>query len=841
VLRVCNCSRSAPRRCDGDAPLRACTLSSVAITTIIIVVLWAGGGCAQVALEVGVCGPDSAWSRADCRNLLMQLARAYPPTASTQVCFLMAQSPHCSRSLLGTLLSALQSQADMTREADTDGFLLLHRLMQRPSYSALGNREPLEDGHLTDTATLLIDRNMASIGVRAGAEQRTPLLWLVRTWRESITPPPPPPPTPPSATGGGQPPHANATNANANANAAATSATGYAATVQSYAAFHGLEETLAITACGSGRDSPGGHLDQMVTVIVLKIIQGRDRFGDDVWAGRDQEGRSALEYARESSMFQTEEALAEVTGKDANRSLAQVCADSDVAEDLPAPPPSQVRMKKWKDAFSDKLQARASMPLAAKDAATTALSDMDEFDRRLGTMKDLPEGKEAGFEYDSDDDFLEEGFTMDVSSNAENELEADRPRSRLQSALHTDPRGVTPAPGDPNVLGVLAFNTAVASKPLQVLLEANPSLASRTAGPEDDDPDMKGSELWPYPLHILCLNPSINSIEPGVFRRLIELHEPALLHWAAVKCPGSASGSKALQAPPLHLLCMNPHATVQHLSVMLDCLADYEPALHGRINEWSELQSIVHREVEELLPGSRNGGSAFRILCRNPGPILDGCGEFLKRYPSAAMAGTLAGEGGAGIGCTRVRQPVTTKVGGAGEEAEENEAVVKFSAAGGTCLHALAANIACSEDIVHAVAKAAPDCAALVDERGCLPLHLLCANPGPKVDQWCVKRLVERTPRCALHWCTEAPHARSCMAALRAPKGVGSPEGEATRLELATRVLTEFGAQPDCVRTQRDDVESSVWREDIERLIAGAEDEAEGSKYQYILDDDSMS
>ena len=42
------------------------------------------------------------------------------------------------------------------------------------------------------------------------------------------------------------------------------------------------------------------------------------------------------------------------------------------------------------------------MPLAAKDAATTALSDMDEFDRRLGTMKDIPEGKEAGFEYDSD-------------------------------------------------------------------------------------------------------------------------------------------------------------------------------------------------------------------------------------------------------------------------------------------------------------------------------------------------------------------------------------------------------------------------------------------------------
>ena len=29
----------------------------------------------QVALEVGVCGPTSPWSRADCRNILMQLAR----------------------------------------------------------------------------------------------------------------------------------------------------------------------------------------------------------------------------------------------------------------------------------------------------------------------------------------------------------------------------------------------------------------------------------------------------------------------------------------------------------------------------------------------------------------------------------------------------------------------------------------------------------------------------------------------------------------------------------------------------------------------------------------------
>ena len=74
---------------------------------------------------------------------------------------------------------------------------------------------------------------------------------------------------------------------------------------------------------------------------------------------------------------------------------------------------------------------------------------------------------------------------MDASSNAEDEFEAagGRPRSRLQAALRTDPRGVTPAPGDPNVLGVLAFNTAVTTKTLEAILQANPSLASRTAGP----------------------------------------------------------------------------------------------------------------------------------------------------------------------------------------------------------------------------------------------------------------------------------------------------------------------------------------------------------------------
>ena len=64
--------------------------------------------------------------------------------------------------------------------------------------------------------------------------------------------------------------------------------------------------------------------------------------GDDCWNGRDRDGKSALDYAREFSMFQTEETLTDATGADASRSLLQLCKDGDVGEDLPSPPPSQV-------------------------------------------------------------------------------------------------------------------------------------------------------------------------------------------------------------------------------------------------------------------------------------------------------------------------------------------------------------------------------------------------------------------------------------------------------------------------------------------------------------------
>ena len=64
------------------------------------------------------------------------------------------------------------------------------RLIVHAPVTELGRREPLEDGQLTDTATMLIDRNMESTKVHVGEEQRTPLLWLTATWRNSVTPPP---------------------------------------------------------------------------------------------------------------------------------------------------------------------------------------------------------------------------------------------------------------------------------------------------------------------------------------------------------------------------------------------------------------------------------------------------------------------------------------------------------------------------------------------------------------------------------------------------------------------------------------------------------------------------
>ena len=46
---------------------------------------------------------------------------------------------------------------------------------------------------------------------------------------------------------------------------------------------------------------------------------------------------------------------------------------------------SQLRMKKWKDQFEANFQARSQLPVVKKSVAVTALSDMDAFERRLGS------------------------------------------------------------------------------------------------------------------------------------------------------------------------------------------------------------------------------------------------------------------------------------------------------------------------------------------------------------------------------------------------------------------------------------------------------------------------
>jgi hypothetical protein len=147
------------------------------------------------------------------------------------------------------------------------------------------------------------------------------------------------------------------------------------------------------------------------------------------------------------------------------------------------------------------------------------------------------DGKEDGFEYDSEEDFAEPGgFDMDVSTAAADNFMDDRPRSvrfcavlttraahsihilsadwhmmdaqRLQATLVSDPRGCTPAIGEPNVLALLCENPCVTTDALELLLDANMSLASRQHGPPDNDEQ----PWWPYPLHCLSKKRTIATI-----------------------------------------------------------------------------------------------------------------------------------------------------------------------------------------------------------------------------------------------------------------------------------------------------------------------------------------
>ena len=387
------------------------------------------------------------------------------------------------------------------------------------------------------------------------------------------------------------------------------------------------------------------------------------------------------------------------------------------------------------------------------------------------------EGKEVGFEYDSEDDFDEPGFTMDVSTKAEEELGADRPKSRLQAALQMDPRGATPAPGDANVLGVLAANTAVTTESLSLLLDANPGLAGHAVGPEDAEPD----DTWPYPLSILALNPSIGAIDPAALRRLANAFPHALTSWCTVECPGT--GKHAVQGTPIHLLCMNPFATSEQVVVMIECTAERE-----KDDDVSDTDSMVHRAVETVAEGSRNGGSCFDILCSNPGPGLAGCLPFLDTFPGAATPSP----------------PVWPEAEGDADECSVRE----FCANGGTSLHRVAQNPAVNEEILSSIVNAAPESAVLIDEHGCLPIHYLAANPGRQVDVWTFTRLIERTPACCLGWATTAPQALSVFS------------GYCGRLVQIEKLLSDSGATRDGGTVARED--DSEWKTTAQELLCGA-------------------
>ena len=204
---------------------------------------------------------------------------------------------------------------------------------------------------------------------------------------------------------------------------------------------------------------------------------------------------------------------------------------------------------------------------------------MDAFDTRLRRgdpargRAPTPgvDGKEDGFEYDSEEDFVEPGgFDMDLSTDAAGEYMDGRPRSRLEATLLSDPRAATPAPGEANVLALLCANVQITTEALEMMLDANSALASRAHGPEDTD----AQPWWPCPLHLLCCNPMISSIETSTLQRLVDAHPPALAQCSTALVDVDAPGAEELVASPLHLLCFSPACSASHLSLILASLVD---------------------------------------------------------------------------------------------------------------------------------------------------------------------------------------------------------------------------------------------------------------------------
>ena len=688
----------------------------------------------QCALA-GVCGPAGTMSRRDCWVLMENLARLYPPDADTGIVRELMCSPHLTRSLLSVLLQKIPNADQLLKTPDEDGFLLLHALLNRPPKATLGTREPMADGHLVDTALMLVDRFQQGTIMQAGPLKMTPLAMLVKTWRGS-------------APRDGDSDYT--ADPGSESRPGSPGAVGYSSSYSSYFAFHGLEEMTAIYKSSSqGRQAAGMHEDLDISAIPSKLVdQVASRYGDDCWNAVDAAGKTPIAYCRENQMWSVENILSKAGGPALDRPLKDLVIATDVADNFPSPPPATLRMAAWKEHVKQTQYVRETMPVADRAENEHTFNDIDTFEKRLRQgdpqrgLAPTPsvDGKETGFEFDSEEDFTEPGFDMDVSTAAAEDFMSVRPRSRLEATLISDPRGCTPALGEPNVLALLCSNPCVTTEALELLLSANISLASRKHGPEDDEEQAH----WPLPLHCLMVNPSIAGIEPATVQRLVNACPSALAHSATVLIDVNSPAAASCTATPLHLLCFSPCCTAGHLTVILDALVEYE-ASNGIAPE----ESCALRPAQAVV-GSKGAGTPFQILCSNP-TGLAAVEHFLRRFPTAARS-----------------QPPIWPAAGETNAEDPAEFSCEGSEVSATALHRAAANVAITEDLLVAVLEAAPESALLLDEQQCLPIHRLCANPGEGVTIWTITRMIEKTPpQCfklvskAAHWCA---HLVACFA-----------------------------------------------------------------------------
>ena len=204
--------------------------------------------------------------------------------------------------------------------------------------------------------------------------------------------------------------------------------------------------------------------------------------------------------------------------------------------------------------------------------------------------------------------------------------------------------------------------------------------------------------------------------------------------------------------------------------------------------------------------GGGGGGTLLETLCSNPYWGLEGRAGVLPtmikllpaladpHWPTHAAGGHAAGAPPPPCGPARPQHPgrdghLTTlnpkppqQLTACARLCAAEYGADGFSLPGmGSPLHRLARNVGVSEEQLVVMIAAAPQAGWLVDANGCLPLHLLCGNPGHTVDQWALRRLLEVTPVAGLKWLTKAAH---CTTALHGLLGLSPACG---RVAAATK------------------------------------------------------